>query len=343
MANINRILLGIDWQNGFCKQVAHPDCVDAMSKLAPGEMPPPDVMAKNAEYQAHTMNGELFVPGSPQDAENCARLIREGKPEGIVLTFDSHDSVHCSFPTYYDSPPPFFCFIRVNPDATAPDNKKFQGYYPTDDGSEPKVVWEGGTANPKWTAGHVQYLNDLAADARFPHCIWPPHCRVGSDSWSLVDPVLRAATDWEVNTLRKFKKVTKGNNRERDHFSAARAQIVHPKDPSTDVNSDFIATLMTGDEIWLTGQALFHCMYNTVWDTANLTSKTKDFKTGAQDDLDNNRQNDFLKKCILFYDPKGQHGCTSPVPGVTIPGQENFIPNMERLGLQVTTVDQYLS
>lgn len=340
MAGKKRFLLGIDWQNGFCKQVVHPDCVDAMSKLAPGEMPPPEVMAKNGEYQQHMMDGELFVAGADRDAKNCARLIRESKPDLIVLTFDSHDGIHCSFPTYYDPQPPFFCFIRINPDATAPKSKRFQGYFPD---APDKVVWEGGTAKDSWSDDHAQYLTDLEVDGRFPHCTWPPHCRVGSNSWSLVDEVLRAAIDWEVSNKRKFLKIPKGNNQRREHFSAARAQIIDKDDPTTDVNANFIQTLMVADEILLTGQALYHCMYNTVWDTANLTSKTKDFKNGAMDDLNNNRKNPFLEKCILLYDPKGEQGCTSPVPGVTIPGQDEFIPNMERLGLQVTTVDQYLS
>lgn len=330
-----RCLLGIDWQDGFCHQVLHPDVNPDKDDLASAA-----IMAKNGEYQQQVHDGELFVPNSPRDAENCAKLIREGKPEGMILTFDSHDTIHCSFPTYYDPAPPVFCFIRVNPDKNAPSTARFQGYYPND---PDKIIWEGTTRRREWADGHAEYLTALAATGRFPHCIWPPHCIVGTPSWGLVDPIAQAYTQWEAETLRKALKITKGNNREREHFGAPRAQIVHDKDPSTDVNTTFIQALMQYDEIWLTGEALYHCMWTTVWDTANLTSKTGDFDTGAADDLANHRTNPFLEKCVLFYDPKGEDGCTSPVPGVVVPEQDQLLDRAKQLGLKITTVSQYLS
>lgn len=330
-----RCLLGIDWQKGFCDQVVHPDVNPAQD-----DMTSPAVMSKNAEYQQHVHCGELFVPNSPQDAKNCARLIREGKPEGMILTFDSHDTVHCSFPNYYDPAPPVFAFIRVNPDKNAPSNHRFQAYYPNDPDN---IVWQGTTRKSEWADGHAEYLQALQASCRFPHCIWPPHCIVGTDSWSLTKPIAQAYTEWESETLRKALKITKGNNREREHFGAPRAQIVHPKDPSTQVNTIFIEALMKYDEIWLTGEALYHCLWNTIWDTANLTSMTKNFENGAMDDLKNHRKNPFLEKCILFYDEKGQDGCTSPVPGVTVPDQDKLLDWAQQLGLGITTVSQYLS
>ena len=319
-------LVGIDWQKSFCNLVINPS-VDPEKD----DMSSQEVFLKNTDYQQRVHDGELYVPGSLENAENCVRLIQEGNPDAIVEAFDSHSSIHCSFPTYYDTKPPYFCFIRPKPDS----QETFEGFFPD---KPDEIVWEGTTRNPDWAAEHSHYLNSLLGIGRFPHCIWPPHCIVGTPGWGLIEPIANAFSEWEVRNGKEVKNIFKGTDRDREHFGIPRAEVPNEKNPATKTNLEYFNYLMKFQEIWITGQALYHCVWNTIWDTADIASAK-----GIMYDLENGIENAFLKKCTLFYDPTGNDGCTSPVAGVTVPNQDKLLGWAQQLGMRISTVGEYLA
>jgi nicotinamidase-related amidase len=112
--------------------------------------------------------------------------------------------------------------------------------------------------------------------------------------------------------------VTKGSNFWTEHYSAVQADVPDPQDPGTLLNTDLIQTLENADLIALSGQALSHCVANTIRDIAN------------------NFGEDNIKKMILLIDT------TSNVPGFEKMGQD-FLVEMKGRGMQVEKSTDFLS
>ena len=132
-----------------------------------------------------------------------------------------------------------------------------------------------------------------------------------------VHPELSGAVhDWE-DRFAQAEFVTKGSNPWTEHFSAVQAEVPDPSDPSTQVNTGFVETLERADVILLAGQALSHCVANTVLDIAANFSDPG-----------------FIQKLVLLED------CTSEVPnppGLTIFSDftARFMADMQAKGMRV--------
>ena len=164
----------------------------------------------------------------------------------------------------------------------------------------------------------INYLKSLASGSRYPHCIWPVHCLIGTRGHTVVEPLMDALLEWSRLTFRTITFVTKGSNPFTEHFSAVRAEVEYPGDPSTQINSPFISTVADYDDILWAGEALNFCLANTHRDTAGT------FK----DDT-------FVKKCILLTDG------TSAVPGFDHLTQ-SYVKEMTTRGMRQTTTVDYL-
>ena len=115
--------------------------------------------------------------------------------------------------------------------------------------------------------------------------------------------------------------ITKGSNPFTEHYSAVQADVPDPEDPSTSLDigeGSLINILENVDLVALTGQALSHCLANTVTDIAD------------------NFGEDNIKKLVLIRD------CTSSVTGFEQLG-EDFITNMTKRGMQISTSTEFLS
>jgi len=131
-------------------------------------------------------------------------------------------------------------------------------------------------------------------------------------------PVLfEALTEWEGDRFKPIDYVTKGSNPWTEHYSAVQADVPDPKDPSTQINSRLIDTLMEADTILIAGEAGSHCLANTVRDIAN-----------------NFKNEDYVKKLVLLEDG------TSPVTGFE-KFQTDFVDEMVKRGMQVTKTTEW--
>jgi hypothetical protein len=102
----------------------------------------------------------------------------------------------------------------------------------------------------------------------------------------------------------------KGSNIFTEHYSAVVADVPDDTDPTTMLNTLFLDTVKTADRILLSGEALSHCLANTVTDIAN------------------NFGEENVKKFVLLRDT------ASNVTGCEALG-ENFLKDMAKRGMRV--------
>lgn len=262
----------------------------------------------DAQEQQKIHDGELCVPGAWDDMERVAQMISRlgNKLDDIHITLDSHHQLHIAHPMWWKdasgaTPPPFTALSEQSGTIKGSDGKEYTTY------------------RPSFLKRSIEYLKALSDGKRYPHVIWPPHCLIGTPGHNIVTPVLNYILQWEQDTFGATDIVTKGSNYFVEHFSAVRAEVVDPQDPTTQLNTSFVNTVMEADEILLSGEASSHCLANTVRDMANEFA-----------------DDSFIKKCVLLTDG------TSPVP--TFEQYEHqFIQEMTSRGMKTTTTVDYLA
>lgn len=251
--------------------------------------------------------GSLFVPGADEDIKRLAKMIARlsVKLDDIHVTLDSHRKVDISHPIWWrgssGAHPPPFTLIAASDVA---------------DGR-----WS--TTMPSFHRRSLDYLRALETAGRYPHTIWPEHCLIG-DAGHNVAPVLAAAIhDWE-DRFAQADFVTKGSNPWTEHFSAVKAEVPDPEDPTTQVNTRLVQTLEDADLILLAGEAETHCVLNTVADVADSFSNAK-----------------YVEKMVWLTD------ATSPVPDP--PGTTLFSDKLKQVfatlkgrGMKTATTKDFL-
>ncbi len=240
-------------------------------------------------------NGALFVPGAAGDMERLSEMIRriEKNTWDIHCTLDTHHFFDISHPVFWvDSagkhPDPFTVI-------TMEDVKK--GAWRTTIIGYQKYAFD--------------YVSRLEANNRYPLCIWPPHCLIGTTGHNVVPVLSDALLAWEKSQIAMVDYVTKGSNYKTEHYSAVQADVPDPSDPSTMMNSKLIRTLEEADIIAVAGEALSHCLKFTVEDIA-----------GSFDEK-------HIEKMVLLED------CCSSVAGFEQQGRD-FITNMTAKGMQIS-------
>ena len=112
----------------------------------------------------------------------------------------------------------------------------------------------------------MAYVAALAHNGRYPLCIWPPHCLIGSAGHAVAPELFAALCAWETRTGRSVDYVCKGENPFTEHYSAIAADVPDPTDPATLPNQTLLAALFQADEILVCGEAGSHCVASTVRD-----------------------------------------------------------------------------
>lgn len=244
--------------------------------------------------------GALVVAGADADMNRLGAFITKNQTrlDEIHCTLDSHQVVHIAHPLFWvnnkgEHPNPFTMISN--------DDVK-------------NGIWR--SYNPRWQARALNYSNELAKNNRYPLIIWPVHCVIGSWGHSIVPVVQKALQAWETATFNRVNFVAKGSNLFTEHYSGVQADVPDDADPSTKLNTKLIDALTEADEILITGEALSHCVANTVTDIAT--------KFG----------DDNVKKFTLLEDT------ASNVTGFDKLGQD-FVKNMVKKGMKVTTTKDW--
>lgn len=195
--------------------------------------------------------GKLYVPGADDDMRRLAdmikRLNKKDALEDIHITMDSHHLVHIAHPIFW---------------------KNGKGEHPQPFTTITKKDVEQGTWTPtrmSITRRALDYVTQLEKNNRYQLTVWPPHCLIGTVGHTVVPEVMEALLEWESNFY-IVDKITKGSNPYTEHYSAIQADVPDSSDISTQLNTDFIRTLMQADKIAVCGEAGSHCLANTVRD-----------------------------------------------------------------------------
>lgn len=197
--------------------------------------------------------GALSIPGGDKDMERLADMITHntGRIDSINVTLDSHHFVHIAHPCWWidsngNEPDPF-TLISV------------------DDVTQGK--WRA--KNPGFQKRSEDYVKALEAGGRYMLCIWPPHCIIGTTGHAVIDVLNDALRLWE-GQFAIVNMVTKGSNIFTEHYSAVKADVQDDEDlVTTGLNTKLIDLLRDTDgDILIAGQALSHCVANTVRDIA---------------------------------------------------------------------------
>jgi nicotinamidase-related amidase len=246
--------------------------------------------------------GALNVPGADKDMERVAEMIKRlgGRLEDIHVTLDQHHLLDVAHPMMWrdkdGNPPAPFTIISAKE---------------IEDGTWTPI-------RPSFTRKMIEYAKGLESGGRYPLCIWPPHCLIGSPGAVIAEPIRDALEAWISDSPAIVDFVSKGSNIWTEHYSGVKAELPDPGDPSTQLNVRLIQTLEEADMVLIAGEAGSHCLANTVRDIAD----------GFSDDS-------YIAKFVLLTDG------TSPVPGFENL-QDEFIAEMTARGMQTSTCEEVL-
>lgn len=275
----------------------------------------------------HGNKGSLVVPGALDDMMRLAAMIDRlgGKLDDISVTLDSHQTIGIERPRWWKrigdgaEPGPF---TILGLDTTG---KRIVKYVPSAAGLDatdeeyttylPSFAHKGGPTGK----GVFGYLETLAAKGRYPHVVWPEHCRVGSWGWGIVPALDRSLSRWEREQFARVNYVVKGNNPWTEHFSAVMAEVPDPSDPSTQLNTRLVQTLEEADIIPISGEALSHCLANSTRDAAAAFTDPK-----------------YIEKLVLLKD------ASANVTGFESFG-DAFIRDMTAKGMKLSTTLEFLA
>ena len=234
-------------------------------------------------------SGALYVAGAEADIARIATLLTLPCDfDAVHVTLDTHHLLDIAHPLWWKdlggaNPAPFTIIEDLN-------------------------QWHA--ANPKHQARSEAYVGALARNGRYPLCIWPPHCLIGSTGHAVAATLFSALCDWERRTGKSVHYVRKGENPFTEHYSAIAADVPDPGDTATLPNQALLASLAQADEILVCGEAGSHCVANTAYDlVAHGIS---------------------AQKLTLLTD------AFSPVPGFTHL-QDVFLANLKAAGARLTT------
>jgi nicotinamidase-related amidase len=246
--------------------------------------------------------GALFVPGADEDIKRLSAFINANikKISDIHVTLDSHHDIDVAHPVFWrdssgKNPDPFTLITYDDVKAG---------------------TWH--TAKPGLQKRMLAYVKSLQDNGRYPLCIWPPHCLIGSKGYQVVEELYAAMQAWSRERFKTIDFVTKGSNLFTEHYSAVQADVPDPQDPTTQINTGFIQTLMDADEVLVAGEASSHCLANTVRDVAN-----------------NFGDDSYVKKLTLFEDG------TSAVPGFE-DLTDDFVKEMTGRGMKITKTTEWM-
>ncbi len=244
--------------------------------------------------------GSLFVTGADQDSVRLAETLTRLKKKinDIHVTLDTHHKLAIFHPMFWvdshgNHPAPF-TMISVKDVETG--------------------KWRA--TNPQFQKRAMDYVKSLEKNKRYVLVVWPEHCLIGTWGHNVVDPIQKALFEWEEE-FAMVDYVTKGSNFWTEHYSAVQADVPDAQDPGTMLNTRLIQTLENADLIALSGQALSHCVANTIRDIAN------------------NFGEDNIKKMVLLIDT------TSNVPGFDKLGKD-FLVEMTKRGMQTEKSNDFL-
>lgn len=194
--------------------------------------------------------GALCVPGATEDMERLAYFIKHNdrKLKNIIVTLDTHKDYHIANPVFWQ-------------DVEGIHPKKF-----TSIKAEDMFNGKWMTSNPDHSDIAYEYLQALERNSCYNLTIWPPHCIIGTRGADIFPTISHAVSEFDINTFGNVDYLFKSLNSFTEHYSAVKAEVPVPSDKNTLLDKQLIMKLAKADKVIIAGEALSHCVANTVMD-----------------------------------------------------------------------------
>ena len=251
-----------------------------------------------------SQTGSLFVPGADKDMERLSAMVARlgSKLKSIFVTMDSHHIFDVAHPSFWvdrnlDHPQPY-TIISVDDVISG--------------------TWR--TSIPTLGKWAEEYVKGLASKGRFPLCIWPEHCIIGSSGNNIYPQLFNSLCEWEKTPGNFVQYQTKGSNFKTEHYSVFEAEYPDPSDPSTQFNSLFANAINSCDKVLIAGEARTHCVINSLRSLIEYMGE------------------DFIRKMIFIEDASSN---VTAIPDLVI-AADNYFADLKNKGMEVTTTDSFL-
>lgn len=190
----------------------------------------------------------LAVAGATEDSKRLAAFMGrfQGDIEQAYVTLDTHAEYDIGHPAFWR-----------DENGNHPDPFTPIGSLEIADGRMTPV-------DPELKDYAYRYAKFLEDQGRFVVIVWPTHCIKGSWGHDVYAPVQSALNDWEQASGRKTFVKEKGKNPLTEHYGAFAAEYPIDSDPETEMDTAFLDQLAQHDVIFVSGQALSHCVGETV-------------------------------------------------------------------------------
>jgi len=193
-------------------------------------------------------NSALPVAGANADMDRLAEFIKTNgrKLEDIHVTLDSHQEIDIAHPAWWRKADG----SMVSPFTLIKADDIEAGIYTPRDQRQYKRS--------------LEYARQLEKNGKYMLFIWPAHCRIGTWGHGVQPNLMNALTEWCVSEHAMVDFVTKGTNPFTEHYGGLQAEVPDATDSSTQLNTKLLSILQQADVILIAGEALSHCVKETI-------------------------------------------------------------------------------
>ena len=117
------------------------------------------------------------------------------------------------------------------------------------------------------------YVWELESNGRYELCIWPPHCIIGSSGANIYKPLFDAIERYNAEVYNAAEYIIKSANSFTEQYSVLRADVSMGEKDNICASSRIAHTVAANDIILVAGEALSHCVANSLLDIAKYVSK----------------------------------------------------------------------
>lgn len=242
----------------------------------------------------------LAVPGACEDSARLSDFIRRNqeKIDGIYVTMDTHADYDIGHPMFWQDAEG----NEVNPFTPITHDDIVSGRYRPVDSDLKQYV--------------LDYTQALEEGGRFTAMVWPTHCVKHTFGWSIYKPIMNAIKEWEATVGKDALVKEKGTNQLTEHYGAFAAEYEIEGDPETQLDTKLLDQLAEHDVIIVGGQALSHCVGESVRQMTLAWPK------------------ELTEKIVLLRDT------TSAVPGFG-DFADDLVEDLKAAGIQVRTTNNF--
>lgn len=205
------------------------------------------ILGIDLQYDFCNPKGSLYVNNADQDVQNINNFILKKIDEidAIIMSMDSHQPIHIAHALYWinaqgENPKPFDVITRA--------------------------AVEKGDWKPRYNKElAIDYLKKLE-EAEDICTIWPPHCIIGTQGWSIDETVFGAIEKWSIANGQPYELINKGMFQATEHYSIFKAAVEYSDIQETLFNNTLVERLNQFDNIYVVGEAADFCVANSLKD-----------------------------------------------------------------------------